>query len=136
MKDQLYFVDVIVFLGGVAAVVGYTPWGARFYAGMALTAVSFVLWITARVQLGASFTARVEARKLVTMGLYSRFRDPIYFFAFLAYLGLAIAWGTAGGFVIVALMIPFQMLRAKKERVVLERTFGEEYRAYQKRTLF
>ena len=136
MKEQLYFFDVVAFLIGVVLVAIYTPWGPRFYAGMALMAVSFLFWITARLQLGASFSVGASARKLVTSGLYSKFRNPIYVFGQLAYLGLAIAWGTIGGFVIVAAIAPFQFLRARKESAVLEQAFGEEYRAWRARTLF
>ena len=135
MNRQIYFFDVIAFLGGVAAVSIHTPWGPRFYAGMALMAVSFVLWMTARIQLGGSFAVRAEARKLITTGLYSKFRNPIYVFGQLAYLGLAIAWGAAVGFVIFACIIPLQVLRAKKEEAVLEQAFGDEYRTYKSRTI-
>lgn len=136
MKEQLYFFDVGGFLVGVALVAIYTPRGPRFYAGMALMGVSLVLWLTARLQLGASFSLVPGARKLVTTGLYAIFRNPIYVFGQLAYLGLAIAWGNIVGYVIVAAMAPFQFLRARKESAVLERAFGEEYRRYRARTLF
>jgi protein-S-isoprenylcysteine O-methyltransferase Ste14 len=136
MKQQYYFFDVIFFFGAAAAVCWYEPWGPRFYAGMALMAVSFVLWMAARIQLGASFSLGAKARKLITTGLYSKFRNPIYLFGQLAYLGLAIAWGKPLGFVIVICMTPLQMLRAKKEQAILEQAFGDEYRAYKARTIF
>jgi protein-S-isoprenylcysteine O-methyltransferase Ste14 len=136
VKQQLYFVDMIAFLLAAAAIAFYVPPGPRFYLGMALAAAAFVLWILARVQLGASFSATAQAKKLVTGGLYAWFRNPIYLFGMLAYLGLAIAWGTLPGIVMVALMFPFQMLRARKEQAVLENAFGDEYRRYKARTLF
>lgn len=136
MKRQLYFIDIIAYVAMYVALWAYTPHGLRFKIGMSMAAAAFILWITARVQLGASFTARAEAKKLVTTGLYSKIRNPIYFFAQVAYLGLAIAWGTIAGYVIFASMIPFQALRARKERGTLEAAFGEEYRAYVRQTWF
>jgi protein-S-isoprenylcysteine O-methyltransferase Ste14 len=136
MKRQLFFVDVIWFALWAAVIATRVPAGPRFYAGMGLTAVSFVLWMVARFQLGSSFRATAQAHKLVTTGLYSRFRNPIYLFGQLAFLGLAIAWNTILGYAVVALLIPVQMLRARKERAVLDKAFGDEYRAYRARTLF
>ncbi len=136
MKRQLFFVDVIWFLFWAIAIVIRVPPGSRFYAGMVLAALSFVLWMAARYQLGRSFRATPQAHKLVTSGLYSKFRNPIYLFGQLAFLGLAIAWNTIVGYAVFALLIPVQMLRARKERAVLEQAFGDEYRAYIARTWF
>lgn len=136
MKQQIYFVDVIAYLAFAALLWKYEPASARFYAGMAISAVSFVLWMLARYQLGASFSVGPEARKLVTRGLYSRLRNPIYVFGTLAYGGLAVCWNQAGGYLIFILMAVGQWARARKESATLERAFGEEYRAYKSRTLF
>ncbi len=136
MKRQLFFVDVIWFLFWTVVIAMRAPASPRFYAGMGLVAVSFALWMLARYQLGSSFRATAQAHKLVTTGLYSRIRNPIYLFGQLAFLGLAIAWNTPLGYGIFVLMIPVQMLRARKERAVLENAFGDEYRAYRERTWF
>ena len=93
MKWVLWF-DLPLLLGFAAAVVHYAwAWDARHVIGMAIAAVGFVLWLTARLQLGKSFALLPEARALVTTGLYSKFRNPIYLFAGLAYGGLFLAWG-------------------------------------------
>jgi protein-S-isoprenylcysteine O-methyltransferase Ste14 len=136
MKEQMYFFDVIAFVVMAAMIWMYTPASPRLYAGMSLMAVSLVLWMVARLQLGASFSLTANARKLITTGLYARIRNPIYVFGQLAYLGLAIAWGTWVGYVVVALLIPMQLLRARKESAVLEQAFGAEYREYRARTWF
>ncbi|MDR3698704.1 MAG: methyltransferase [Candidatus Sulfopaludibacter sp.] len=136
MKRQLYFVDVVWFLFCAVVIMVRVPAGPRFYAGMGLMAVSFTLWMAARFQLGRSFRATAQAHKLVTTGLYSKFRNPIYLFGQLAFLGLAIAWNTVLGYALFTLAIPLQMLRARKESTVLEKAFGDEYRAYRARTLF
>lgn len=136
MKRQLFFFDVIWFLFWAVVIATRVPAGPRFYAGMVLMAVSFILWMVARFQLGSSFSATAKAHKLVTTGLYSKFRNPVYLFGQLAFLGLAIAWNTPPGYAVFALMIPVQMLRASKERAVLEEAFGDEYRAYRARTWF
>jgi protein-S-isoprenylcysteine O-methyltransferase Ste14 len=77
-----------------------------------------------------------KAKSLVTTGLYSRIRNPIYVFgglviaAFLVYIGRPLL------LLVFLILIPVQIVRARKESQVLEETFGDEYRAYKARTWF
>lgn len=132
----LAWVDLPVFLACAAAVAVFAwAWDARHVAGMALAAAGLGLWLTARLQLGKSFTVRPEARALVTTGLYSKFRNPIYLFGGVGYLGLFIAWGKVIPLIVFLLFYPaWQASRARKENAVLEKAFGEEYRRYKART--
>lgn len=136
MKQQLYFFDVILFVIVAVATAVVAPRTTQFYIGMALAAVALVFWIAARVQLGESFAIGPKAHKLVTTGLYSRLRNPVYFFANIAYLGLAIVWNTIPAYVIVAAVWWGQTRRAKREADVLEKAFGVEYRRYREQTWF
>lgn len=96
-----------------------------------------MLWITARLQLGKSFSVTAQAKKLVTHGLYARIRNPIYFFGGIAILGLLVAWGKLVlTLVFLVFYFLFQIPRAKLEAQVLEETFGDEYRRYRKQTWF
>jgi len=109
---------------------------ARFYAGMALGVVGLALWALARIQLGKSFSVTAQARALVTTGLYSKIRNPIYFFAGIGYAGFIIAWGKWFAFAGFLTYFLFQFLRAHKEAKVLEAAFGDEYRRYRAQTWF
>jgi protein-S-isoprenylcysteine O-methyltransferase Ste14 len=101
-----------------------------------MAVLGFALWMVARVQLGKSFSVRAQARALVTTGLYSKFRHPIYLFGELAFAGLFIAWGKLIGFLYFVLVCAVQILRIRKEEAVLEQAFGEEYRRYKASTWF
>lgn len=48
-------------------------------AAVILGLPSLVLLILARIELGGAFSVRPKAQALVTHGLYSRIRNPIYF---------------------------------------------------------
>jgi protein-S-isoprenylcysteine O-methyltransferase Ste14 len=109
---------------------------ARFYVGMALGVIGLALWATARIQLGKSFSVTAQARALVTTGLYSKIRNPIYCFAGVGYLGFMIAWGNWYAFAGMLSYLLFQFLRARKESQVLEAAFGDEYRRYRAQTWF
>jgi protein-S-isoprenylcysteine O-methyltransferase Ste14 len=135
MKWLLWF-DLPLLLGIAAAIVLYAwAWDVRHLIGMAMAAAGISLWFTARLQLGKSFAVLPKAHALVTTGLYSRFRNPIYLFGGLAYAGLLIAWGKVIALIVFFLLYPsYQFLRAKKEAEILEKTFGDEYRRYKAST--
>jgi len=104
--------------------------------GIALILVGFVFWTVARFQLGASFAVQAEARQLVTRGLYSKIRNPIYLFGSMVVAGGILVFGKPMWLLIFVLLIPLQLWRARKESAVLEAAFGDEYRAYRAGTWF
>jgi protein-S-isoprenylcysteine O-methyltransferase Ste14 len=104
--------------------------------GLALAIAAFLLWATARVQLGTSFSVKPQAKALVTRGVYSRICNPIYTFGLLWIVGLVLAVGHPAWLLILLALLPMQIVRARREARVLEAKFGEEYRAYRARTWF
>lgn len=112
------------------------PWTPVRIVGLALAVPSFGLWFLARMQLGDSFSVRPEARKLVTRGLYSRIRNPIYVFGSGVIAGVFLLINMPMVLLIFLVLIPLQIWRAKKEAKVLEESFGDEYRNYKKTTWF
>lgn len=111
-------------------------WSARYLIGMGIGAISFALWMVARHQLGASFTVTAQARKLVTTGIYSRIRHPIYFFVGVGYLGLFLALGYWIPVIWFFVAYSIQLVRVFREERVLEKAFGDEYRLYKAQTWF
>jgi hypothetical protein len=69
-------------------VVWKTPWNTQRYIGTALVVAGGSFIAVARYQLGNSFSARAEAHELVTRGLYSKIRNPIYVFGAVTFAGL------------------------------------------------
>jgi len=134
--NWLRFVDVGTYL--VLAVVAGMHWQNDWHhwIGAAISVPAFFLWMLARRQIGASFAVRAEAKKLVTHGLYSTIRHPIYLFGGLAFLGEFVAMGWYVWTVIFVLINVVQYLRVKREEQVLAEAFGDEYRAYKDRTWF
>lgn len=112
------------------------PWNAQRVAGSALLLIGAGLVFTARLQLGRSFSLTPQARKLVTHGVYSRIRNPIYVFGTLAIVGLCMILQRPHLWFLPLFVILMQTVRAHKEAQVLEAKFGDEYRAYRSRTWF
>jgi protein-S-isoprenylcysteine O-methyltransferase Ste14 len=120
---------IMYFINGGAVTV-YT------YTGLTLIIPSFILLVIARLQLGASFHVIAQANKLITTGLYNKFRHPIYYFSLLLILGVGIFLQQRTIFIFCLAVIFIQLKRIKNEEKVLQEKFGDEYIAYKKKTWF
>jgi protein-S-isoprenylcysteine O-methyltransferase Ste14 len=112
------------------------PWNALRVIGLIIALPSVVLLFIARFQLGRSFAVTPQAKALVTHGVYSKIRNPIYTFAFFVILGLLLALQRPFLYPLLAVLLVIQILRARQEAKVLEEKFGDQYREYRKRTWF
>jgi len=73
---------------------------------------------------------------MVSDGIYSKIRSPIYVFSALPIFGFLLALQKPLLFFLLAILIPLQIIRARQESKVLEEKFGEEYRKYKQSTWF
>lgn len=106
------------------------------YIGLALMIPSFILLIIARLQLGSSFSVEAQANKLVTTGLYRRFRHPIYYFGIVLLLGTGLFLQNRLIFIACCAVIFMQLQRIRSEEKILKEKFGDEYDQYRKNTWF
>jgi protein-S-isoprenylcysteine O-methyltransferase Ste14 len=104
--------------------------------GIALAIMGFLLWAIARIELGRSFSVRPKATELVTRGLYSKIRNPVYVFGTVFIVGMILWAGRPVWLLVLVIIVPMQIVRARKEAQVLEAKFGDAYRAYRSRTWF
>jgi protein-S-isoprenylcysteine O-methyltransferase Ste14 len=137
---KLRWIDIVasyliyVALFGLAVVVGRHS--TLSYFALFLSLACSVLWFAARWQLGDAFSVTPQARKLVTRGLYSKIRHPIYMFGTVAFLFVVLALLGWQALIIWVVVIPIQVVRLKREERVLAEAFGAEYAAYRSRTWF
>ena len=111
-------------------------WDLQREMGAALMLIGLGGIAVARVQLGRSFAVRAEAHQLVTRGLYSKIRNPIYVFGTVMIAGFLLILHQPIGWLFFLVMIVVQMLRARREARVLEAAFGDAYRDYRRQTWF
>ena len=112
------------------------PWTAWHIAGLAIAVPSLILFVAARIQLGRAFSLRAQATMLVTAGIYSRIRNPIYVFGGLLIAG-GILWAHQPWLLLIfAVLVPLQIQRARNEERVLTEKFGAAYLEYKQRTWF
>jgi protein-S-isoprenylcysteine O-methyltransferase Ste14 len=112
------------------------PWTALRVAGAILAVVGYVLFVTARLQLGKSFSVTPQAKELVTLGLYSRIRNPIYIGVDVMWLGLTVALRLYWLFVPFLGLLVLHVFRGRREAKVLQDRFGQTYLDYRKQTWF
>jgi protein-S-isoprenylcysteine O-methyltransferase Ste14 len=112
------------------------PWTALRIAGAVLAVVGYSTFVAARLQLGKSFAVRPEAKELVTLGLYSRIRNPIYVFVDVMIFGLILALHLYWLFAVFPLLVAMHVFRAHREAGVLQEKFGQAYLAYCDQTWF
>ena len=127
----------------IAVVIGFflghswaPPWTFQHAAGLCILVPSFVLFAIARIQLGQAFSVKAKASTLVTAGIYSRIRNPIYVFGSLAIAGFFLMSNHLSWLLCFVVVIPLQVYRSRVEARVLEEKFGEAYLEYKRHTWF
>lgn len=141
LKSKIGANILITLIAGAAlAFIGWTrppvAWTAVQTVGAGFATAGFVLWTLARFQLGASLAVTAQAKELVTRGLYSKFRNPIYYFGSLTIAGTILLLGRPLWLLVFVIIVPLQFWRAGVEARVLELKFGDEYRKYRSATWF
>ncbi|MGA8503194.1 MAG: isoprenylcysteine carboxylmethyltransferase family protein [Candidatus Sulfotelmatobacter sp.] len=104
--------------------------------GTALMLVGIGGIVTARFQLGKSFAIRAKAHQLVTHGIYSKIRNPIYVFGVVVLVGFVLVLHRPVLWLVVLAVVIMQTVRARREAKILEAAFGDAYREYRRKTWF
>jgi protein-S-isoprenylcysteine O-methyltransferase Ste14 len=126
---------IVVGLTGYV-LLSHGEWNVYRWIAVAIALPSIVLFLIARYQLGRSFSVTAQAHELVTHGIYSKIRNPIYVFGGLIILAFLLTLQKPVFLLILLVMIPVQVKRARNEARVLEEKFGDAYREYRKKTWF
>ena len=112
------------------------PHGLARWIGLLLGLIGLAGVILSRYTLGRSFSVAPKATALVTSGIYSRIRNPIYISGEIFLVGLVLIVWRRDLLIVPLVLIPVQIVRARREAAVLEAKFGDAYREYRKRTWF
>ncbi|MGA7695458.1 MAG: isoprenylcysteine carboxylmethyltransferase family protein [Candidatus Sulfotelmatobacter sp.] len=112
------------------------PWDLQRGIGSVLVVVGIAGIAAARYHLGKSFAIRAEAHHLVTNGVYSKIRNPIYVFGVVMLAGFILVLHRPVLWFALAAIVVMQIVRARREAKVLEAAFGDAYREYRRKTWF
>ncbi len=138
MKRSALMVAIIPLVGIAYLVYEFAdqPWTPMRRAGLLLMIPALILITIARIQLGNSFSLRPQATQLVTTGIYSRIRNPVYIFGTFVFTGLFLFLERPYLLLLIVPVLILQITRARAEARVLEAHFGNEYRRYRASTWF
>jgi protein-S-isoprenylcysteine O-methyltransferase Ste14 len=141
MEGRPLYIFTAVQVAGIAVLLWLVfsrpgAWDLQRYIGATLMVTGVGGIAAARYQLGKSFSLKPEARQLVTRGIYSKIRNPIYVSGAVLVAGLVLALHRPVlGLLLLALIVG-QTIRARREAQVLEAAFGDAYREYRRKTWF
>ena len=141
MEGRRFYLFTVVQMFVICALLWFVftmpgPWDLQRTIGAGLVAVGLGGIAVSRYQLGRSFSIRAEAHRLVTHGIYSKIRNPIYVFGALLFAGFVLVIHRPILWLGVLAIAVMQTLRARREARVLEAAFGDAYRDYRRRTWF
>ncbi|HXO16888.1 MAG TPA: protein-S-isoprenylcysteine O-methyltransferase, partial [Candidatus Dormibacteraeota bacterium] len=134
----MFVIPVLNFSTPLLRFANFEPPAVTIWAGAALLA--FVVWLFARAHadLGLNWSIDVRIREghaLVTSGVYSRIRHPMYGALFLAGVALVpVLHNWIVSLAMLAVATLFLTVRAPHEERFLASHFGAGYRAYVART--
>ena len=138
---------LLVGMGLVPLVYTFTPWlGFADYhlpawlgwLGAVIYAAAIYVFYRAHTDLKSNWSPSVEiyqGHTLVTEGIYSSIRHPMYASQWLMAIAQALLlqnW--IAGPISLVIFIPFYLLRVRAEEQMMLDTFGEQYRAYMQKT--
>ncbi len=107
------------------------------YLGLIITAIGGFVRVATVFELGHRFSIFVAVQsdhRLKTDGFYRFVRHPSYLGALVAMAGWALVFRSIIGLLLTAAMCLPIIARVRAEEDFLVREFGEQYRAYQRRT--
>jgi protein-S-isoprenylcysteine O-methyltransferase Ste14 len=109
-----------------------------FWAGAALVLLGIFLRVYSVWTLKKSFTLNVQVgstQNIIRSGPYGQIRHPAYTGSILTLLGVAFSFRSPLGMLATAIIITvIYGYRVKVEEKLLEESFGEAYRSYEKET--
>jgi len=126
----------ICLIAWIAITLARPPWPPLRIAGAVIAVIGLALLTLARIQLGNAFSITPQATMLVTHGLYSKIRNPVYVFGAVGIAGFLLYLQRPWLLLLLVVLIPMQIARARAESRVLEARFGEEYRRWRQQTWF
>ena len=113
-------------------------WDNNFnkFLSLFVTIPGLIIWWSATITLGKSFSFVPKAVDLIQTGIYSKIRHPIYLGFSITATGWAILTQSILLILLAVGIVLSSVIRASLEEKKLIKTFGEKYIIYKKRTWF
>jgi protein-S-isoprenylcysteine O-methyltransferase Ste14 len=140
-RSSLIIFSLLYFMVGIS--VGYNLWIANsvisllFITGTIIFLSSHIIRILCIKKMGKSYSQLITPNSdfvLITSGIHSHIRHPLYFFYLLELLGLTIIKFNYIALATVVTDVLVTLIRIRNEEKLLIDKYGNEYIAYKKKT--
>ncbi len=137
-KYTKYFLPISAFILtiGLFYFLGKDGLNTNNVVGIIMVVVGYGSWLAGRIYLGKAYSLLPEAKFLVTTGVYSKVRHPLYVSQLLTLAGVIVYVQNSNLWYIFVVILLIQMYRKKKEEKLLLEKFGDEYKEYMESTWF
>jgi protein-S-isoprenylcysteine O-methyltransferase Ste14 len=125
----IWILDSFVFHYGTF-LTGSIPWYVNTPLGIMLLVTSLILSGSGMKMV---FGEQQETPHVITQGVFSIIRHPIYLGAILAYAGLCCMTLSLPSFALLVIIIPFYRYISRYEERLLIKRFGDEYSIYMRK---
>jgi protein-S-isoprenylcysteine O-methyltransferase Ste14 len=140
VETLVYVVLILAFVGALlpfallfSAPAGFVVQSVTLHRGVFwIMTLATVLTVWGMWNLRRSFSITVEARELVTTGVYRFVRHPVYLGEIMAALAVTVWRMSLVSIAVFSLFVAIQLVRARMEETKLDLNFGE-YEAYKSR---
>lgn len=106
------------------------------FAGLIILTIGFVILIIAHAQMGKSWRMGIDKKikiKIVSAGLFSYTRNPVYFGLMIQSLGILLLIPNITTLTLFVLLVLDLNFIVRSEEKFLEKQFGREYLNYKKK---
>lgn len=120
----------------LSLMINYFSISLFYFVGLFIIISGLIIWWIGKITLNDAFTAMPKARRLITKGIYSKIRHPIYIGLSLTLLGWLFLIYSSSLMILIILVIISLIIRGFFEEKVLIKKFGKEYSDYKKKSWF
>ena len=131
---NLIFINFVFFMFyRLATSDTFLPLVIRVFIGTPIVLSSFYLEVESHNVFKKSHFKPEEIRNLITGGIYSKLRHPVYLGRILLNMGFLIMFPIMQMLFVTIVFILIWLLVAKYEEIILIKKFGKKYKSYKKK---
>ncbi|MFA6136365.1 MAG: isoprenylcysteine carboxylmethyltransferase family protein [Candidatus Paceibacterota bacterium] len=134
-----HFISIALTLISIYFWVNFLDWNLWEIVGAIINIIGLAVWWLAKLTLSKNWGmgfGKPQIKQLVTHGIYSKIRHPMYCGINLTLIGLILLYPKIWFIIISLLVIIYFLYRMRAENKYLSEKLGDEYRNYVKKTWF
>jgi len=132
-------VPLSVSLISLILIFNYYSISLNYFSGLLFASTGNIIWWLGKLRLGDAFYDVLEkpnAKRLITTGVYSKIRHPIYLGMILVTIGWALLFNFSIMYLLTVGFVVFLLIKMHIEDKFLSRKFRQKWQNYRKNSWF